>query len=349
MAEQPQIKPEPDAGPQFMDEALDETPDLEFYDKQSDADGYSRMYLARLPSYVWDAWSKLDDDAEIEIGTIRQWMDKDGNLRLQMRLRSDLKAHKKVPKEYNMDVVNHDVNNTFVFTEQDLPSFAAKNKERANALAQGIPAHLLRKQQRLMEQPVERGKRGAQYARRPIPKKTRIAGKIKHEVVCTPVQNAEANRFLALRANAAENTQKRTKMVNGLMPSQGLTNPKEWDAFLKTREKPTKAKKLENKATRWPENQLLDAIARCFSEHKYWSIRAFRGRIPQPEAYLRECLDKIAVLQRSGTFANHWSLKPEYQSMVASLPKPADDAAVPKADALSDEEEDEDLKMEDVL
>jgi transcription initiation factor TFIIF subunit beta len=80
MAEQPQIKPEPDAGPQFMDEALDETPDLEFYDKQSDADGYSRMYLARLPSYVWDAWSKLDDDAEIEIGTIRQWMDKDGNL-----------------------------------------------------------------------------------------------------------------------------------------------------------------------------------------------------------------------------------------------------------------------------
>jgi transcription initiation factor TFIIF subunit beta len=89
-----------------------------------------------------------------------------------MRLRSDLKAHKKVPKEYNMDVVNHDVNNTFVFTEQDLPSFAAKNKERANALAQGIPAHLLRKQQRLMEQPVERGKRGAQYARRPIPSRS---------------------------------------------------------------------------------------------------------------------------------------------------------------------------------
>lgn len=117
----------------------------------------------------------------------------------------------------------------------------------------------------------------------------------------------------------------------------------------KTKEKPTKAKKMENKATRWPENQLLDAIAKCFSQHKYWSIKAFRGSIPQPEAYLRETLDKIAVLHRTGTFANHWSLKPEYQSMVASLPKPADDAAAPKPEALSEDEDEEDIKMEDVL
>jgi transcription initiation factor TFIIF subunit beta len=118
----------------------------------------------------------------------------------------------------------------------------------------------------------------------------------------------------------------------------------------KTKEKPTKAKKLEAKTTRWPENQLLDAIAKCFSEHKYWSVKAFRGRIPQPEAYIREGLEKVAILHRTGTFANHWSLKPEYQNMVASLPKPADDAAVPEGDiAPSDEEEDEDIKMEDVL
>jgi transcription initiation factor TFIIF subunit beta len=106
---------------------------------------------------------------------------------------------------------------------------------------------------------------------------------------------------------------------------------------------------MENKATRWPENQLLDAIARCFSEHKYWSVKAFRGRIQQPEAYLRETLDKIALLHRSGTFANHWSLKPEYEGIMASLPKPADDAAVVRADVPSDDEEDEDIKMEDVL
>lgn len=80
MADQPQIKQEPDAGTPFMDEALDETPDLEFFDKEPGTDNFNRMYLARLPSYLWEAWSKLDDDAEIEIGTIRQWVDKDGAL-----------------------------------------------------------------------------------------------------------------------------------------------------------------------------------------------------------------------------------------------------------------------------
>jgi len=69
-------------------------------------------------------------------------------------------------------MVVHDpnVNNTFVFTEQDLPSYAAKNKERAAALAQGIPAHLLRQQQKATEnKPQERSRRGAPYTRRAIP------------------------------------------------------------------------------------------------------------------------------------------------------------------------------------
>lgn len=76
MAEQPQIKAEPDTGSPFMDE-VDETPDLEFYDATGDSSN-SRMYLTRLPNYVWEAWSGLDDDAEIEIGTIRQWTDETG-------------------------------------------------------------------------------------------------------------------------------------------------------------------------------------------------------------------------------------------------------------------------------
>jgi hypothetical protein len=67
------IKPDPDAAgasPGMLDEddIYEDAGDLEF---NTDAK-FQSLYLARIPRYVWEAWSKLDDDAEIRIGTIRQ-------------------------------------------------------------------------------------------------------------------------------------------------------------------------------------------------------------------------------------------------------------------------------------
>jgi transcription initiation factor TFIIF subunit beta len=80
MAEPVRIKPEPEAGSPFAEDELDESTDLEFYDKTFQEDTYSRMYLARLPASLWKAWAELDDDEEIEIGKIRQWAQPNGKL-----------------------------------------------------------------------------------------------------------------------------------------------------------------------------------------------------------------------------------------------------------------------------
>jgi transcription initiation factor TFIIF subunit beta len=97
-----------------------------------------------------------------------------------------------------------------------------------------------------------------------------------------------------------------------------------------------------------PENELLDRIFACFRKFNYWSMKAFRAELQQPEVYLRETLDKVAVLARSGPFAAHWSLKPE--NKVDSYNEIGDDLA-PENDIPSspeDEDDDEDVKFEDV-
>lgn len=67
------IKPDPDAlgaspGAASEDDIYEDAGDLEFNTDPK----FQAVYLARVPKYIWDAWSSLDDDAEIQIGTIRQ-------------------------------------------------------------------------------------------------------------------------------------------------------------------------------------------------------------------------------------------------------------------------------------
>lgn len=52
--------------------------------------------------------------------------------------------HQVLPREYDLEVMDANVNNHFVFSEQDLAGFKAKNKARAEAASQGMPMSLLK-------------------------------------------------------------------------------------------------------------------------------------------------------------------------------------------------------------
>ena len=75
--------------------------------------------------------------------------------------------------------------------------------------------------------------------------------------------------------------------------------------------KPVKGKAQENKTTRMPQNELLDLVYQCFREYKYWPFKTLKARLRQPEAYLKQTLEMVAHLVKSGDFAMTWELKPE--------------------------------------
>jgi transcription initiation factor TFIIF subunit beta len=81
----PLIKLDPETqgaspGPFSEDDIYEDAGDLEFNLDPN----FQKLYLARVPKFLWEAWSKLDDDAEIHIGTIRQMRvpGPDGSLRV---------------------------------------------------------------------------------------------------------------------------------------------------------------------------------------------------------------------------------------------------------------------------
>ncbi|KAI6711643.1 hypothetical protein JHW43_005788 [Diplocarpon mali] len=77
--EDTKIKMDPEAAgsPAGLSEEdiYEEAGDLEFNTNPA----FQSLYLARVPKYMWEAWSKLDEDAEIPIGTIRQHIAPDGS------------------------------------------------------------------------------------------------------------------------------------------------------------------------------------------------------------------------------------------------------------------------------
>lgn len=84
-------------------------------------------------------------------------------------------------------------------------------------------------------------------------------------------------------------------------------------------------------------------------------MKALRAELQQPEAYLRETLEKVAVLAKSGRFATQWSLKPE--NRIANYVEGEGETVAPTRDiegedsdtGMDDEDDDEDVKFEDVV
>ena len=71
-----------------------------------------------------------------------------------------------------------------------------------------------------------------------------------------------------------------------------------------------------------------------------------RKSLDQPESYLKEVLEEVAYMARSGSHTNLWQLKPEYRE---SSYDEVNTEIAPGGDVGGSEDEDENVKMEDVL
>ena len=84
--------------------------------------------------------------------------------------------------------------------------------------------------------------------------------------------------------------------------------------FMRAQKKDNKVSS-EGKAIRLPRNDLLDLLFTLFEEFDYWSLKGLKDRTKQPEVYLKEVLETMAVLIKKGPYAMRYSLKAEYKQI----------------------------------
>jgi transcription initiation factor TFIIF subunit beta len=87
-----------------------------------------------------------------------------------------------------------------------------------------------------------------------------------------------------------------------------------------------------------------------FQYYRYWGLREIKVRTKQPDAYLREVLNEIATMWKSGDLNGKWELKPEFKEKDAPNNYAGDmapDAVESEVDIVV-EDDDENETFEDV-
>lgn len=74
-------------------------------------------------------------------------------------------------------------------------------------------------------------------------------------------------------------------------------------------------------------------------------MKAFKQSLNQPEAWLRDNLEEVAVLHKTGRFANHWELNNDHKGALNIL----EGGGVAPDTAPEADDSDSDAEMEDVL
>lgn len=308
----PEIKLDPADSPTKLadiDEFEDDT-DLIFPNPEAQQTG---AWLVKVSGDMWKAWNDIyqhqPDDADVEVGKLRVYNPKPGDdsglQRVQLLLNDGLVQQNSLPKVYNLEIKANGYNNTVVFSEKDLDRHRAKQIGNMRNLAASKPSGIPGKSDRY-------GPRKPGSYRTAIPKQTILAPPIINEAVAKPVEDDTSLDFFKRQYDAAMNDGKKTRFLDHIdkrqyhpgAASAGFT----FGSMTSKPGKGLKKKEPKEKNVRMPEDKLLDALQQCFRRYQYWSMAALRAQLRQPDVWIKEVLEKIAVLVRSGDFTGNYKL-----------------------------------------
>lgn len=330
VAVKPEIKLDPESKTNLADvDEFEEDTDLQIPAQPEQG------WLTRVPPELWQAWNDMYKDApsdqEIQIGKLRVFnQPKDnGEQRIELHLQTGLPQTQLVPQKYEVKLTSQDYNNSVVFSEKDLPGHRTQQygRNRHNAAAGSKPTGIDKAER------MRQNKKFGGYSS-VIPKQTFLAAKVSHEANLIPMR--DENYYADLERSLTQAMQPKVSTTFALDKiDKNLMPGRQSDMFntFTTSSKPrgaNKKKLAKEKAVRMPQEQLYTELYKCFKRYKYWKMGSLRAQLKQPEAYIKQTLETIAYLIRSGDFVGTYALKPEFHASLDikdEQENPADDVA----------------------
>ncbi|EDO17333.1 hypothetical protein Kpol_1062p42 [Vanderwaltozyma polyspora DSM 70294] len=313
-----------------------ENNETKVYEESLDLDLSScsrQVWLVRLPMFLAEKWRDRSNLHGQELGKIK--INQNGS---KIKLVLNENDNDAIPHEYDLELTKKVVENEYIFTEQNLKKYQQRERELAADPEKQRQAYLkkqereeeLKKKQQQQKRRNNRKKfnhrvmtdrdgrdRYIPYVKT-IPKKTSISGTVCHECQVMPSMNdPNYHKIVEQRRNIVKNSNKERittldETVGVTMSHTGMSMKSDNSNFLKVGREKAKA---NIKSIRMPKKEILDYLFKLFDEYDYWSLKGLKERTRQPEAHLKECLDKVATLVKKGPYAFKYTLRPEYKKL----------------------------------
>ncbi|PRT55825.1 Transcription initiation factor IIF subunit beta [Wickerhamiella sorbophila] len=286
----------------------EEFEDDDKYEDSLDLDttqAHSNVWMVRMPRFLLEQWKDVDYFGGRELGKVRikrQQDDKQWKVRLTL---NDSERTHDLPHDYDLTLVQQVVQNTYVFKEQDLPQSSGRTgSAEANS-----------------SNPQDRDANYDKYQPviRHLPKRTALVGQACHECVVTPDFRDPNYSNVVKRRKIMEqpDSERQVTLLNDTAGvggvKYGATLRQQRNVWLKAQNKRDMLRQGDGKAIRIPKSELLDKLFGLFEETEYWTLKGLRERTRQPEAYLKEVLDTIAILNKKGPYATKYGLRSDFK------------------------------------
>ncbi|KAF1999473.1 hypothetical protein P154DRAFT_523272 [Amniculicola lignicola CBS 123094] len=286
------------------------------------------VWITRIPKWLYEAVSKADDleegndDDQITLGDFVFFpdpnraggVDKTRSPRIFFNEKWAAKTH--LPRAFELQnaavtpAASDLLANTYVFTEKDLPGYKPQGFGQGRMGGMGNSSNFGNKDNN--GRIVKRSK-----YKKAIPKQTALLGSATREYAAIPLNTPEFHHFTAVRnRQAVQGSNTTTNIVDHFNDhTAAIRLQNNFKSFVR----PTTAPKNQlNKAARIPKNELIDILHNCFDQYAYWPMKHLKAKTRQPEAYLKEVLQDIAELIKSGFYSSSWKRMGFYQRAEAA-------------------------------
>lgn len=335
----------------------DEDEDDDKYEDSLDLDtsqANTKVWLVRMPQFLLDRWRDTNEIANRELGKVRIRKDtRPFKVRLTL---NDSELVRDLPHEYDLTLVHQTVQNTYVFKEQEL-SHKERSASRAIKMEAADGAPVIQNPSSGPAAPLASSFDRYTPVIRNTPKRTAIVGQACHECLVTPDVTDPNYKNVVIQRRRMDQPSRQVSVIRDLAGMGGAkyaeTLRMQKQIWARQQQRKDIFRSGEGKATRIPRNELYDKLFRLFEEQECWTLRGLREVTRQPEVYLHEVLDTIAVLNKKGPNAMKYELKAEFRQMkgnglsVESMVEKTPGSHI-KEEYYGDDS-DEDMDMETVL